>query len=151
MAWEQMVKSFLTGLLLCAATGMAWAEGACSPGSEFEPRTCPLDLPHIARITILRNATKSTQETDPAVSCGGFKLTPKLVRRYLTHAKTVDPNDAHHTLDWSPCSASGELLLADGRRGRWHIEQLRAGTLTIGEADEQILYCPSCKLRPFRW
>ena len=44
-----------------------------------------------------------------------------------------------------------KFLLADGHRGRWHIEQLRAGTLKIGEADEQILYCPSCKLRPFQW
>jgi hypothetical protein len=146
-----MVKSLLAGLLLCVATVTAWAEGGCTAGSEFEPRTCPLELPRITRITILRNAAKSIQETDPAVSCGGFKLTPTLVRRYLTHAKTVDANDAHHTLDWSPCSASGEVRFADGRRGRWHIEQLRAGTLKIGDADEQVVYCASCKFKPFQW
>ena len=138
-------------LLLCSAAAAAWAEEPCTPGSEYEPRTCLLELPRITRVTILRNAAKSNQELDPAVSCGGFKLTPKLVRRYLTHAKTVDPNDAHHTLDWSPCSASGEVRFADGRSGRWHIEQLRAGTLKIGGAEEQILYCPSCRIRPFQW
>lgn len=146
-----MTKRLAVMLLLCVAAGTAQAEGGCTPGSEFEPRTCPLALPRIAHLTILRNAAKSIQETDPAVSCGGFRLTPKLARRYLTHAKTVDANDAHHTLDWSPCSASGEVRFADGRRGHWHIEQLRAGTLKIGDADEQILYCPSCKLKPFQW
>lgn len=146
-----MVKSLLAGLVLCAATSTAWAEGGCTPGSEFEPSTCPLELPPIRRITILRNAEKSTQESDPAVQCRGFKLTPTLVRRYLTHAKTVDPNEAHHALDWSPCSASGEVHFADGRSGRWHIQQLRSGTLKIGDADEQTLYCPSCRVRPFQW
>jgi len=146
-----MAKRLAVVLLVCSAAGAAWADSACTPGTEFEPSTCSLELPRITRVTILRNAAKSSQEADPAVSCKAFALTPKLVRRYLRDARTVDANDAHHTLDWSPCSASGEVHLADGRRGHWHIEQLRAGTLKIGDADEQVLYCASCKLRPFQW
>jgi hypothetical protein len=145
------VRPLVVALMLCGVASAAQAEHGCLPGSEFEPRTCPLELPRITRVTILRNASKSSQEADPAVSCKAFTLTPKLVRRYLVHARTVDANDAHHTLDWSPCSASGELHFADGRRGLWHIQQLRAGALKIGGADEQILYCPSCKLKPFQW
>jgi len=148
---DALTTSLVLALMLPPTARSAQAEGGCMPGSEFEPRTCPLELPRITRVTILRDAVKSIQETDPAVSCSGFKLTPKLVRRYLGHAKGVDPNEAHHTLDWSPCFASGEVSFADGRRGQRHIEQLRSGTLKIGDADEQILYCPSCKFRPFQW
>jgi hypothetical protein len=140
----------IAALLLCSIAA-ARSEDGCTPGSEFEPRTCPLELPRITRIAVLRNAAKSTQQSDLAVSCKAFRLSPKRVHHYLTHAKTVAPNESHHTLDVSPCFASGEVSFADGRRGRWHIEQLRAGRLKIGDADEQTLYCPSCKLRPFQW
>ena len=144
------LKQLVATVILCSAAGGARAEDGCTAGSEFEPGLCPLNLPRIGQITVRQNGG-TTLEAGPAANCAAFRLTPRQVRRYLTRAKAVHANDAHYTLDRSPCFASGELMFSDGRRGEWFIEQFRAGNVKIGAADAQLVYCPACHVRPFRW
>jgi len=145
-----MVTRMLVALFVSVITTTSMA-GSCTPGSEFEPPLCPLVLPKITKVTILTNAAKSPAETDSSISCTGFHINEAQVRRYFAKAKTTTAHDAHYTLDWSPCYATGELVFSDGRKGRWSIDQFRSGSLAIDGADEVVLYCPKCQFRPFRW
>ncbi len=146
-----MVIRILALLLLSAITTFAMAGSNCTPGSEFEPPLCPLDLPKIAKVTILKNAAKSPAETDSSISCASFRINRAQVRRYFANAKITTAHDAHYTLDWSPCYATGELVFADGRTGHWSIDQFRSDSLAINGAEEIVLYCPQCQFKPFRW
>jgi hypothetical protein len=145
-----MVIRLLTAALLLAAFAACTSQEECTKGSEFEPPLCPLNLPAIKTLTITENASKAPAETDPAVSCDSFKVDEQAVRRYFEGAKSTNANDAHHTLDYSPCYASGEVTFADGRSGRWTVSQLRSGSLIIGNAEPVILYCPTCEFAPFQ-
>lgn len=138
-------------LMAALATLCACApQDECTSGSEFEPPLCPLKLPAISTLSIAENAAKAPAETDATVSCERFRVDEKSVRQYLSAAKRTDPSAAHHTLDWSPCYASGEVTFADGRKGRWTVSQLRSGSLAIGDADALTLYCPTCEFEPFQ-
>lgn len=128
----------------CASTSQ------CTRGSEFEPRLCPLQLPSIQSLEIEKNGAKGPAETDPGVACDGFRVDEDVVRRYLAAAKTTTANDAHHTLDWSPCYAAGSITFSDGRSGKWSVSQLRLGTLSFGSDEQIILYCPTCEFAPFQ-
>lgn len=143
-------KELIATLILCSLAGGVQANDGCTAGSEFEPSLCPLDLPRIDQIILLRNGA-AVSAAGPTANCAAFHLTPRQVRRYLAHAKAVDATDAHHTLDRSPCFAAGELIFSDGRRGEWFIEQFRAGTVKIGPVEPQLVYCRACRFRPFRW
>jgi hypothetical protein len=84
------------------------------------------------------------------VTCDSFRVDEKIVRHYLAAAKTTTANEAHHTLDWSPCYAAGSITFTDGRHGRWSVSQTRLGTLSFGSDEQIILYCPSCEFEPFQ-
>jgi hypothetical protein len=137
----------------CSA--MAEAASRCSKGSEFEPPLCPLVLPKIASITVEENAAGPAvaqgAAADNAVDCKRFRLTPAQVRRYLSLARATNASDAHYTLDVSPCYASGTLVFKDGKTGRWRLDMLRTGSITIGDAEPGVTYCPRCKYKPFDW
>ncbi len=134
---------------------VAEAAAQCTKGSEFEPPLCPLILPTIASITVEQNAAESSVEqsaaADATVDCKRFRLTPAQVRRYLSLARATTASDAHYTLDVSPCYASGTLAFKDGRTGRWRLDMLRTGSITIGDAEPVVTYCPRCKYKPFDW
>ena len=145
-----MVKAIMLLAAWVALTASpAWAGDGCTQGSEFEPPSCPLRLPRIKTLRIDTNAAKAVQETDPAVDCSAFKLQEKQVRRFFLRARTADENNAHHTLDWSACHASGTLSLANGKQAQWRIDQSRTGTLAIDGAEALFLYCPACNFAPF--
>lgn len=113
------------------------------------PPLCPLALPAIAKITITENGAKSPAEKDPAVTCADFSVQGELVRRYLSLAQVTNENDAHHTLDWSPCYASGRIVFIDGSAGTWTLSQSRTGWLTTAGEKTMVLYCPQCTFKPF--
>ncbi len=146
-----VTRTLFMALLALFATSLATAGSNCTSGTEFEPPLCPLHLPKIAKVTILTNAAKSPAETDSSVSCSNFVINHSQVRRFLARAKTTTPREAHYTLDWSPCYATGEVFFKDGRKGRWSVDQFRAGSLKIDESDELTLYCPTCRFKPFLW
>lgn len=131
-------------------TNSILARDLCTKGSEFEPPLCPVLLPKIKSIHIEENGAKAVASQDSSVDCSTFKLSKKQVRRYLARAKQTNELDAHHTLDWSPCYASGRLEFIDGQRADWSINQLRTGSLNIAGKANMFLYCPTCKFTPFQ-
>lgn len=147
-ALRALTATLLASMACAAPIAHAGGDG-CTAGSEFEPPLCPLQLPKIARLTVTGNAIRSAALNDPAVDCRPFVLNPTLVRRYLARAKTTSDRDAHFTLDWSGCSARGDIVFADGRQGTWSIDQGRLGSLAIGSAPALTLYCRGCGFRPF--
>ena len=146
-----MVGRVLVAVLSCALASASFAKERCTKGSEFEPPLCPLRLPKISKVTIVENAAKSPAEQSSAVVCGGFMVKEEHVRRFFAKAKSTDENDAHHTLDWSPCYASGKVFFRDGSAGEWSIDQFRQGSLVTAEGKKTVLYCPDCKFKPFQW
>ena len=144
-----MVTRCKAVLLLFVASGCS-AHNRCSLGTEVMPPLCPVDLPGIRSVRIVENASKSPADTDPSVSCAGFRVDERIVRRYFELAKSTNENDAHHTLDYSPCQAAGEVVFEDGQSGRWTLSQARAGTLAVRGREPLILYCPDCGFEPFQ-
>ena len=142
-----MVKSFLTLFILVTALNV-YANG-CTKGSEYEPPLCPLKIPKISNITILENAAKSPLEKDASITCSDFSIKEADVRRYLSKAKVTNDQDAHNTLDWSPCYASGKVTFKDGQTGAWYFSQLRSGSLMLSSGKKLTLYCPKCTFKPF--
>ena len=147
-----MVTRDLAALLALAALACgAEAAEPCTRGSDLEPPLCPLILPKIEKITITRNAATSPADKDPSTDCSGFRLTTAHVRHYFAEAKSTNARDAHFTLDWSPCFATGKIVFDDGRTGTWSIDRLRAGSLVIEGRESMTLYCPECRFRRFQW
>jgi len=136
-------------LLFAVASLASCATRHCSPGSEFEPSLCALSLPQINDIDIRKNASRSAQ-ADDATQCDDFVLTEAQLRMFFSATKQIDASDAHHTLDWSPCNASGDVRFSDGRVGQWTISQSRLGSLAIDGDEEITLYCPRCRFTPFK-
>lgn len=144
------VKPIFVLAFLTLVANLVFAGDECSPPTEFQPALCPLHLPTISSIRIKENGAKSPAEGDAALDCSSFRLTPKAVRRYLTRARTANEDDARHTLDWSPCYASGTVAFVDGRSGRWSITQSGIGSLAVEGGPSWFLYCPGCRSDPFR-
>jgi hypothetical protein len=95
----------------------------------YKPR--PYKRSAVATVVITENATLSVAGQGAADDCSGFLVTPRLIKQYFGRAKTVGSRDYSHTLDWSPCVANGSLVLADGRRANWGVQQLGLGWLHI--------------------
>lgn len=127
-----------------------FAHDLCTKGSEFEPPLCPISLPKISSVLIEENGLKAAAPQDENVDCSAFKLSKKQVRRYLSRAKRANESDAHHTLDWSPCYASGTLKFSNGKVAHWSINQLRTGALVVEDKEKIFLYCPTCDFKPFK-
>ena len=130
-------------LLILLASGCS-AHNRCSMGTELMPPLCPVDVPRIRTIRIVENASKSPAETDPSVSCGQFRVDEQVVRRYFALARSTNENDAHHTLDYSPCQVAGDIVFENGQSGRWTLSQARSGTLTVTGREPLILFFPDC-------
>jgi len=146
-----MVNRLLITVFLSVIAGCSFAADPCTKGTEYEPSLCPLKLPKIGKVTIVENAVKSPLEQDVTVTCVGFFIDEEQVRRYFSMAKVANESDAHHTLDWSPCYASGKIFLGDGSTGNWSISQLRTGSLVTSDGKKLFLYCPECRFKPFLW
>lgn len=121
----------------------------CSPASEFEPVLCALSLPQITRLDIRENAARSPL-ADAATECDDFRPSESQLRMYFSAARQTDADDVHHTLDWSPCHASGVVHFSDGRSGQWTVSQSRIGSLAIDGGAAITLYCPRCRFTPFK-
>lgn len=144
-----LYRAHLLLATLAVASSPLLANEGYTTGSEYEPALCPVSWPKIIAVHIEENGAKATAATDPGLDCSGFKLDEKKVRRYLSRAKAANESDAHHTLDWSPCYASGTLTFAGGKRANWSINQMQTGSLTIEGGNKTFLYCPRCRFKPF--
>jgi hypothetical protein len=145
-----MVAACPRGVFLLVLVSGCAAHSRCSVGTEVTPPLCPVDFPEVRSVRVLENASKSPAETDPNVSCDGFIVDEQVVRRYFQLTKSTNENDAHHTLDYSPCQAAGDVVFENGQSGKWTLSQARSGTLAIAGGETMILYCPDCGFEPFQ-
>lgn len=142
------MKPALWLVLLSAVLGCS-AHERCTKATEFMPALCPLHLPEIVDVRIEQNGVKADAAKDDPADCTRFKVDGQVVRHFFESARKVDANDAHHTLDWSPCYASGTLTFADGRKAHWDINELRTGDFDLGTGARQFVYCQTCRAKPF--
>lgn len=135
-------------------SGLVIAITLLSGPQELEDDIAPLmketGLPKIASVRIAENGAVAPAAADISLNCSAFQLRKKDVVEYLRKAKEVSQADYLHTLDWSPCFASGTVTFANGLTGTWGIQQLRAGSLKFTDGRTLYLYCPTCRSRVFR-
>ena len=144
-----MFAMFAVLAMFALLPGRAFAADGCRPATEFTPALCPAHLPAIRSVRVERDRLRSTMAPDVNVDCKRFRLTGAAVRRYLGQAWRVSEANVEHAVDRGPCEAQGRLQLADGRSGRWRIEQVGTATLWLGQAPALTLYCPDCDFAPF--
>lgn len=137
----------MIGLFVFPILGIA--NDPCTSGAEFEPFLCPSPLTDVVKITVVKNGAAVDAAELPSGGCGSFQLNESTLRAYFLKAKVTTENDAHHTLDWSPCYASGQVEFRNGKKGAWRVHQFRVGEVSIDQGEKIILYCPDCKFSPF--
>lgn len=142
-----MVRKIVSAIAL-ALVSSCFADESCTQGSEFEPPLCAFSLEKIKRVIIVKNGVNADEAAMPAEHCETFVLGEKDVRLYLSQAKSTNENDAHHTLDWSPCYAKGQIEFVNGKTASWSINRFRVGELSI-DGVKKTLYCPDCMFAPF--
>lgn len=103
----------------------------------------------ISSVVVERDAQASGADSGVFADCARFKLSPRQVRRFLALARRVDDPSPEHALDRGPCFAEGRVVFADRREGRWRIEQIGSGTLSIGDSESLALVCLRCHWPPF--
>lgn len=122
---------------------------SCSATEEgTEPKLNPLDIGNIKKITISSTGIKSVADVKSNIVCKNFILTKKEVEEYFNIANKVTNSDYRHIMDWSPCFVEGEIILDDGKKGKWAIHQYRGGTINFGN-NTIYMYCPSCSAKLF--
>lgn len=142
----------LFGAALLGSAPLCMAQSGCLAASEFQPALCPAKLPRISKITIEENGAGTKQASGEMADCSRFKLSPAQARRYFARAYAVtDEADARAKLDWSPCSASGSVVFANGKTAHWQIGQTQSGALIWDAGTTQTLFCPACRFKPFHW
>lgn len=146
-----MVRCIWTVCILWLVANASYAANHCIEGTDIKPRLCAFILPKITSITITENAAKSSAETDATVSCSSFRINQAKVRRYFRKTKLTTQSEAHSTLNWSPCYATGKMTFNDGRSADWMLDQFRSGAIIIKGEEKQVVYCPQCKFSPFIW
>ena len=145
-----MLRTAYLGLTLLTVACCAWAGGALSTmGTDTEVSLSPLILPSIRAINIKENGATSPAAENVDPQCKRFRLTQSNVIDYLRTAQVTTEHDYLHTLDWSPCFASGTVYFQGGVTGVWGIQQHRAGSLKLSDGRDLYLYCPKCKSRQF--
>lgn len=145
-----MVSKLLVLSALISMTSTSFASGGCTKGSEYEPVLCPVRISRITSVRVEENGAKAVASQDQSIDCSVFKVDAKTVKRFLSRAKEANESDAHHTLDWSPCYASGTLTFVGGKTAYWSINQLRTGSLVMEGGSRIFLYCPACDFKPFQ-
>ena len=137
-----LMSIFMTLLLTISAATHAMEK--CTDRSEFTPALCPFRLPEVRKIVVNQHPTTSPLATKSDLACKHFIPTNRTVRRFLSSAKKVTADDANQILDWSPCSANGEVYFVNGAKGHWKIDRYGGGNIVIDDKERIFLYCPSC-------
>jgi hypothetical protein len=142
------MRALVVALLLAIAVASNVVDTADSQ-SGLEPALSKTGLPAVKSISIQQNSVRSQAAMGNADECRAFKLSEKEIAEYLDAAGAVSEHDYFHMLDWSPCSARGQVVFANGLKGVWGIQQLKAGSLRLSDGRTLYLYCPKCRARHF--
>ncbi|WP_263140766.1 hypothetical protein [Pseudomonas sp. RIT-PI-AD] len=138
----------LFGASLLAACVSA-QDDALDDGTE--PSLKPAGLAAVQRLEITQNAARAKGPESDQADCSGFVVDEAAVRRFFDKTQAVEADDYWHTLDWSPCYASGKVEFVDGSKAVWSLHQLQAGSVVFEDGRETYLYCPECRWKPFVW
>jgi len=103
-----MVKKTVVLALFLFSLGCV-AKEDCTKGSEFEPPLCSSPFTDVTKISVSKNGAVEKGSDFSSENCEGFQLSESALRNYFSKAKLTNENDAHHTLDWSACYASGTV------------------------------------------
>jgi len=144
-----MVKKTVVLALFLFSLGCV-AKEDCTKGSEFEPPLCSSPFTDVTKISVSKNGAVEKGSDFSSENCEGFQLSESALRNYFSKAKLTNENDAHHTLDWSACYASGTVEFRDGKKGEWSVSRYRLGEVSIEQGGKFTLYCPSCTFKPFK-
>ena len=102
-----------------------------------------------AKIDMGAQATAPVPEED----CRDFAITPKMVKEFFRHARSVSYRVYTHELEWSTCYAEGEVTFANKDVGAWTISRFGKGSLQVrsakaGKPEQSVLlYCRQCEER----
>jgi hypothetical protein len=66
-----------------------------------------------------------------AADCAKFKLPNKAALKWFRRSKEVEKETWNEALDWTQCSASGTLKIANGNSYHWHLDQSGRGQIIV--------------------
>ena len=102
----------------------------------------------VTHVTIMENGMKSEAGKGMPDDCTKFKVTEKDIKEYFAKAKVVSNGAYMHEINWSPCYAGGEIKFANGKSGKWGVQQLRAGYLLM-DGKEYYFDCQRCRSKVY--
>lgn len=113
-------------------------------GSHYQMKR-PFKRSKVRAVTITEPAQAPMTDEGDTRDCQRFVLSAALVRQYFARAEQVSARAYMHDNDWSPCHVKGTLMLADGRRADWGVQQLGSGYLIV-QNRRYYFYCEDCRL-----
>ena len=141
-----MVKIFflVTSLFLAVNTG-----SLASDNNIYEIR--PYKITTVKTVSNIKNAAWSDNisSDETAKSCAKFVLTKNNVREFFRLARQASEREYGHDLSMSRCSSSGEIIFANGDKGKWKIDRARRGLLTLSDGRAVYFYCAKCRPKVF--
>ena len=113
-------------------------------GSHYQMKR-PFRRSKVRAVTITEPAQAPMADEGDTRDCQRFVLSAALVKQYFARAEQVSAHAYMHGNDWSPCHVKGTLILADGRRADWGVQQLGSGYLVV-QSRRYYFYCEDCRL-----
>lgn len=105
----------------------------------------PFKRSKVRTVTITEPVQAPMADEGVAQGCQRFVLSAALVKQYFSKAQQVSARAYMHDNDWSSCHVKGSLVLADGRRADWGVQQLGSGYLVV-QNRRYYFYCEDCRL-----
>lgn len=141
-----MVKIFfLAASLLLAVNTVSLA----SENNIYE--VSPYKITPVKSVSNIKNAVwaDNISSDETPKMCADFVLTKNNVREFFRLAKQVSEREYGHDLLMSRCSAEGEIVFANGDRGKWDIDRTRRGLLILSDGRAVYFYCEKCRPKVF--
>lgn len=142
-----MVIAMLRGIFF--ALTIILLASCATPEEELEPRLSSLGIGQFKKVTLTESGIKSVAGKNVTIRCDNFTLSQEELEAYFKRAKKVRQSDYRHRLDWSPCYVRGEIVLANGRVGKWTINQYKGSMVMMNDAETIYMYCPTCRAEKF--
>jgi hypothetical protein len=126
---------------------------ACTTGTDmaFEDEEQAMPVPGIVRVIFDEDGNPFTMPSDIPLTkfddseiCKDFTLTEEDIREFFRDARRSNRMEAHEFIV-SRCRVSGDLILGDGRKAPFEIDQNRQGWMAPEKGTFLWFYCATCK------
>ena len=140
-----LLSRLLTCFLLLAVNTLSLA----SENSVYEVQ--PYKITPVKSVSNIKNAVwaDNISSDETPESCANFVLTKNNVREFFRLARQASEREYGHDLSMSRCSSSGEVIFANGDKGKWKIDRARRGLLTLSDGRAAYFYCAKCRPKVF--